>query len=137
MSKLKFDKVINAFKKSKSDLPGILGVQAVNFFNSSFKKQAWEDTTIRHWKKRLYDRSARDKTRKILVDTGRLRRAVSTSLKSVSYDKIVFRVDVPYGEYHNEGTSKLPQRKFMGDSPKLRKMQISKIKQVFKSIWQQ
>jgi phage gpG-like protein len=137
MSKLKLDKVLDAFKKGKTDLPNLLGVQAVNFFNSSFKKQAWEDTSLQHWKKRLYDRSARDKTRKILVDTGRLRRAVSTSLKSVGYDKIVFRVDVPYGVYHNEGTSKLPQRKFMGDSKKLRKMQISKIKQVFNSIWQQ
>jgi hypothetical protein len=42
---------------------------------------------------------------------------------------------VPYAEYHNEGTDKLPKREFMGDSKTLRDMQLKKLQQMSDKIW--
>jgi phage gpG-like protein len=59
----------------------------------------------------------RDPGRPILVDTFRLYRSVKT--KRINAKRVVWGTNVPYGGYHNDGTSKLPQREFMGDSDEL------------------
>ncbi len=61
----------------------------------------------------------------ILVDTGRLFRSVK--IRSQRYDRVMFgTTGVPYARYHNDGTERLPQREFIGDSQEFFK-QIEKI----------
>lgn len=49
-----------------------------------------------------------------LVDTGTLRNSVATRVEG---DQIVFGTNVPYGVFHQSGTRKMPQRRFLpGDN---------------------
>lgn len=136
MSKLKIDEALRKFENVKRSLPQVLANDAVRFFNRSFIKQGWEDTKLEAWQPRLRNPKKRDKTRKILVDSGALRRAVSTSLTKATFEEIKFEVSLPYAMVHNTGSNIMPQRKFMGDSEALRKIQRKKIKQAMQSIWQ-
>jgi FKBP-type peptidyl-prolyl cis-trans isomerase 2 len=134
MSKFNFDKVLQNFEEMKRTLPIVLANDSLKFFNASFVKQGWTDKSFKQWKQR----QDKDTSRSILVKTGSLRNAVNTSLVKASWSGIKFSIDPKfgYGMYHNEGTDILPQRKFMGDSAALRKIQKEKIKQAMKSVWQ-
>lgn len=88
--------------------------QAVNHFKDSFREQGFEDSHITPWKKR----KKADTGRAILVRTGRLRRSFSAKYGT---NKIVIINDTPYAVFHNYGTKKLPQRRFMGESKSLSK----------------
>lgn len=51
---------------------------------------------------------------KPLQDTGNLRKSILPSnWKSISNTGIMVFANAPYGKYHDEGTNKIPQRKFM------------------------
>lgn len=126
----------------KHELPKVLGNHAQNFFVASFNKQGWVNNALEQWKARV-SQSKKDQGRNILVKSGRLRRAVATSLRLATFEKIKFTVDVPYADIHNRGgqagrnhASTIPQRKFMGDSVTLVKQLKDKIKSGVDKIWQ-
>ena len=45
--------------------------------------------------------------------TGNLRRKVARSISDARWDKVRLVVDLPYAEYHNEGTDNIPARPYM------------------------
>lgn len=147
-NKFNFDRVKRNLDRVKKQVPTILANQAQNFFVESWKKQGWDDNGVKQWavpKRRVpgtpeYEypkkRGLSRRVKPTLVKTGRLRRAVSHSIRQKTFNTIKLAVDVPYAQYHNEGTNRLPKRQFMGDSRTLRKMQLLTIYKEIDFIWQ-
>jgi phage gpG-like protein len=58
--------------------------------------------------------------------------------RSIDYDtangKVTIYSDVHYAQYHNEGTEKLPQRQFIGDSDEMNRLVIAEIERKLKNI---
>ena len=145
MSKFNFDRVLRNIEQMKQELPKELANDTQKFFNDAFKNQAWDGQTWQTPQRRIIGTNSykypkkKDlgrRTRATLVRTGRLRRTVATSLKEARFERIKFVVDLPYAAVHNNGEGKMPQRKFIGDSATLRKLQRAKIKKVINKIWQ-
>jgi phage gpG-like protein len=155
MSKFGFDKVLRNMQEVKKQLPTVLANQAQTFFTHSFDKQGfeegkdpWQEVKRRQegtseYKYPKYKGLGR-RTKAILSGSGRLKRAVASSVRQATWDLIRLIVDVPYADIHNKGGEgkafgkhafKMPKREFMGDSSILRKMQKDKIKQVIDKIW--
>jgi phage gpG-like protein len=132
MSRFGFDKVLKNMEQLKKEIPPVLANQAQTFFTRSFDNQGFTDGSLSKWAERKY---GKDAGRNILVKSGRLKRAVSSSIREANWNIIRLIVDVPYAEYHNEGTDKLPKREFMGDSKTLRDMQLKKLQQMSDKIW--
>lgn len=120
-------------------LPKKVGTMAVNEFQDSFKKQGWEGQRWKEVKRRLPigrktgKRSSRliyrkgsDRTRGILIGSGRLWRSPRI-IRIVSYSVSV-GTDVPYAAVHNNGLRAgrgsgfiMPKRQFMGNSKRLKR----------------
>lgn len=147
-NKFRTDTILKNINLIKSTAPRVLANQAQNFFSDSFKKSAWNDFNTVKWeevkrrtpgtfeykypkKKGLSRRSS-----PILVRTGKLRRAVGNSIRTVTFEKIELIVPLVYADVHNTGTNKIPKRQFMGDSKTLRAMQLKSIYQQFNKVWQ-
>lgn len=83
--------------------------EAVTYFKVNvWRGEGYDVNPGGRWKQRK-----KPKPKRLMTDTGRLRK----SIKGMSRGKVgIVSTDVPYGRYHNEGTDKLPQRKFMGES---------------------
>lgn len=140
-NKFELDKLLNSVSRVKREVPILLANQAQNYFVSSFRKQGWSDTG--NWKevKRRTPGTPEYKypafsglsrrTKPILVMSGRLRRAVSASIREATFDRIRLTVPLPYAEALNYGTNKMVARKFMGDSRELREKQLRLIKNSF------
>ena len=145
-NKFEFDKVVARFKFKKRDLPTLIANDSRNFFLQGFKKQGWDDGVVKAWKERKDSNS----TKPILVKTGKLRRAVSNSIRLANWDivKLAIGSEVPYAAVHNEGFKgkiqgvnsmrkmNMPQRKFMGKSKtltdKTKKRISDEMKKIFK-----
>lgn len=90
-------------KQCLHNLPRHLGIEAVEFFDSSFKSQGFTDATLVPWrrtksgKNNLFSR----KSEGILIGRGRLRRG--TRLRSVVGMRAEVVNNVPYAAAHNEG----------------------------------
>lgn len=142
-NKFGLDDVIKRFDSLKRSVPILLANQAQRFFVDTFTNQAWPDTgkweevnrRISGTKEYKYPKTKGLSRRvtPILVRSGALRRAVSNSIRQATFERI--RLDVPtslaYAGVHNFGTNKIPMRKFMGDSPILRKKQVDLIQREF------
>lgn len=115
---LNLSKVKAKFYKLKQDLPKQIQNEANRFFIKSYDAQQWDGIA---WMPREERRNAR----KLLVRTGQLRRAVSGSKREATFDRIRFEVLVKskrgynYAWIHNVGTSRMPRRKFLGQSKTL------------------
>lgn len=99
-------------KQCLHELPRRLGVEAVEFFDNSFKSQGFTDATLIPWrrtksgKNNLFSR----KNEGILIGRGRLRRG--TRLRAVIGMRAEVVNNVPYAAAHNEGfkgTVNIPQ----------------------------
>lgn len=143
-----FDRVVAKMQRAKIDLPVKLANQAQNFFSSSWRKQGWEDGRLTAWKPRLQE-GRRNKGGQILVQSGALKRAVGSSIRSQTFDLVRLAVALPYAEVHNEGFDgmvkrkdgstyrlHMPKRQFMGDSKTLRNQQITLINKSINKAWQ-
>jgi phage gpG-like protein len=108
-NKFKLDQVIGNLKQVKSDLPLQLANTTKNFFikknfgKQQFNGKKWEDVQRRGGKSKRSNSA-------ILVQTGRLRRAVANSLKSATFYEIEFNVTEAtakagfnYASVHNYG----------------------------------
>lgn len=136
-NKFRFDLKIKKVTNAKKELPKLLANQAQNFFVDNFKRQGFLDGAVKKWKEvqrrikgtpeYMYPKR-RDLSRRrtpILIRSGKLRRAVGSSAKVITAQRIKFIVPLKYAAAQNDGNSKrnLVPRKFMGDSKTLRKMQ--------------
>lgn len=104
MSKFGFDKVLKNIEMVKRQLPKMLANDTKNYFLNSFRVEAWDGKAWELPKRRKRkSRSSRDMS-KTLVQSGKLRRAVSNSLKEATFEVIRFDVtDVKYASIHNFG----------------------------------
>jgi len=98
----------------------LIGNEAKNFFVASFRKQGFDDRNVQPWKPRK--KEGKRKGRAILVDSGDLRRSIVREPVNKTQLSVKISTDLPYAKVHNEGTSKMPKRQFMGDSYKLNEM---------------
>lgn len=120
-----------------TDIPDIVGTEAVNHFQESFQKEGFTDQGLERWvevKRRLGKGKGADATRKILTGrTGALH-------DSITYDTEPGRVivsanpqnagsGVNYAAVHNFGVTDagrkrntvIPKRQFLGESQELNK----------------
>jgi len=145
-TKFNFDKVKQ--NMLALDIAKDLGDIVAKGFDDSFKEEGFDGVKWKDVKRRIsgadfYKPSKKDtsaKTRPILQGlTGKLRRAVSNSSKTgykINNLTYVLLVDNEYAAYHNEGTDKLPQRKFIGVSNKTNKKILSFLNKEIKKIWE-
>lgn len=139
--------ILNNLNKVKKTLPVVLANQAQNFFVDSFKNQGWTDVSKQNWKevnrripgtkeyKYPKTKGLSRRTKPILTASGKLRRAVGSSIRSATFERIALIVPLNYASYHNEGTDDIAKRQFMGDSKALREMQIKTLNQTIDGIW--
>lgn len=91
MSKFQFEIVLKKFERVKKELPLQVANTTKNFFiKENYNKQQYDG---KKWKevKRKGGKSRRSNSA-ILVQTGRMRRAVANSLKKATFDLIEFNV---------------------------------------------
>ena len=134
----------------KDELPKLLANQAQNFFVASFTKQGWDGQSWKEVKRRQPGTSEykypktkglKRRTNPILIGSGysgghgtttrggTLRRKVSNSIKSQTFQSVRLVVDLPYAAAQNDGVPahNLPRRHYMGNSPVLSEMHKAKI----------
>ena len=110
--------ILKAFDQRKKSMPAKIANTAVNHFKEGFVKGGGQTNKSKGgWKKRKYNK---DKGRATLVKSGDLKRDIK--VRETNWNRIVVGTqNVKYASYHNEGTHKLPQREFIGDSKELEK----------------
>lgn len=128
-------------------LPKVLGNEGTNFFLSNFDKEGFQDDGLKKWKEpqrkivgtKAYKYPKKKdlgrRTRKTLVKTGKLKRAVNASRKETNYKRIVWRIPstvVPYAARHNYGLDGMPKRHFIGESRTLNKIFKKRIIEAYK-----
>lgn len=112
--------LINDFKTQRKALPAKLGNIAVKFFQDNFRSEGFLDNSLTRWQRRKRE-TRRSRGKKILQNTGRLRRSIKRL--STTFGRIAIGTrGVPYAEVHNEGLGSMPKREFVGDSAKLEKL---------------
>jgi len=144
-----FDKVIQNIASVKRGVVRDLTIVTKKYFLASFDKSEWDGVPWKDVKRHSKKGGSQRNQSKTLVQTGTLRRAVNNSLVKESDDKIIFIVKgslsskgYNYGKIHNDGGHAgrapgflMPQRRFMGDTKSLRKIQLSTIKKYFRKVW--
>lgn len=109
MSKFRFDRR----KVDTNKLLIVLGNNAVNYFKiDTFNKQAFDGDKWKELKKPT--------DRRKLVKTGRMRQSIRVLKRSSRYIQV--GTDVPYAQYHNEGSKYIPKRQFIGKSRQLNRI---------------
>ena len=100
---------------------------SVQYFKvDTFDKSAFDG---KKWK----DRKDNDSSRKLLVKTGRMRQDIRITERGINHRRI--GTSVPYAKYHNEGTDRLPQRKFIGNSKWLYRRNAVELLRAVKSVF--
>lgn len=107
MSKFHFDRKAVKFRSRKSAILEKMANNSVQYFkvdtfdNKAFNGKSWSPNKV-------------STGRQQLVKTGRMRESISVLRRTT--DSIIVGSNVPYAQYHNEGSKNLPQRKFIGSS---------------------
>lgn len=132
MSKLNLRAKEKAFNKVRYEILERAANAAVNQFKVvNFDAQGFVNGGVDKWKPRKITSGkykdgtvnlnvkalGKDKGRKILVKTGRLRQSISVIEKTIDSRKV--GSEVPYSDFINEGTGKMPKRQFIGRSKDL------------------
>lgn len=115
-NKFKFSEKIKRIERSKRLIMRELGENSVNFFKGEvFDRESWINRRAKRWE----PRKVPDPSRRLLVNTGRMRQSGKVTFFSSRMAKVEFTVK--YARYHNSGTSNLPKRKFIGNGAVLEK----------------
>jgi len=109
-------------------------VKSIKYYQDNYTKEQKNDKKPEPWKPRSKkSRSKNDKKfgsikRPILFDTGELKKGFRYRVINNG-----FRIynNVEHGQYHNEGTSKLPKREFLYESENLIKEMEKEITKEF------
>lgn len=149
-TKFQFSKLKEAIRVLKERLPIELANQAQNYFTDAFSKQGFDgqpwkgvkrhDTSTPEYKYPIALR-ARKISSPILIGVpkgrsgGTLRRAVSRSIRSATFQSIRLQVDLPYAAAQNEGNDTIPSRPFMKQSKELAKIQKQTIKAAMDAVF--
>ncbi len=115
MSKFQFLRKAAKFKAQVPTMLDRMANNAVNHFKvTNFDAKGFVDMTVKSWAP-----IKNNDGRQPLVKTGRMRDSITVLGRSL-YSRVVGS-NVPYAPYHNAGTDRLPQRKFIGNSKQLEK----------------
>lgn len=128
--RFKFDIIGKEFKTQALNCMRTMAMANKNYFLKTFKVQGWDSEQWKEVNRRIAGtkeykypakKGLRRRTRPILVGKGSLRRAVNSSIKSVSPTRVRFVVDLPYAAIHNEGLrmrngAPMPRRQYMGQN---------------------
>jgi phage gpG-like protein len=138
-----FKSKIRKFEQLKRDLPKKISNDGQRFFLKNFDNEQWEG---KRWRPRIAYRNLskrgqrRNITRKLLVNTGTLRRAVSGSRREATFNRIRFEVYVQgkrgfnYSTVHNEGIGRMPKRKFMGYNKEFNRIVLNTINRAVSAV---
>lgn len=141
----------------QQDAPRIIAKEGRDHFRESFENEGFTDATVEPWaevKRRQEDRmqrnkngtiskrQGRDQKRKILTDTGDLRKSITTDIRGMTVE---VGTDLDYAEPHNDGTTNagrnnnvtLPKRQFIGESRALNEKIESQFEQDITKILNQ
>lgn len=122
----------------KRKLPKQVARIAEDHFLKAFKEEGFTDKSYDPWQARARKTRADRRTgrrRAILVQSGALRRSIRVG--RATWNRIeVGSYGIPYAKYHNQGEGKLPVRKFVGPSYRMREKIRAKIRQELKSAIQ-
>lgn len=93
-----FAQLANQYRQLRQQLPRQVSIIAAAHFKENFRRQGiLNNGTVISWKQR---RAQDDRTRAILIQSGRLRRAIRPS---ATFDYAIVSNDTPYAQIHNEG----------------------------------
>jgi phage gpG-like protein len=92
-----FQKMQGDFQRIIGSLPAVVGNAMVNFYKDSWNREGFLDQRRTPWPPR---KGRQMKRRRLLVQTGRLRRSLRYSTQGTL---ITISTDVPYAQVHNEG----------------------------------
>lgn len=141
----------------QQDAPRIIAKEGRDHFRESFQNEGFTDATVEPWaevKRRQEDRmqrnkngtiskrQGRDQKRKILTDSGDLRKSITTDIRGMTVE---VGTDLDYAEPHNDGTTNagrnnnvtLPKRQFIGESRALDEKIESQFEQDITKIFNQ
>jgi phage gpG-like protein len=106
-----------------------------NFENEGFFGSEWQQVQRRIPGTKAYksvvNRHPADTVSKILTRTGDLKNSINYRVEA---DRAIIESDTTYGKFHNEGDGKIPQRRFIGDDPKLSEAIKEKLEQELDKI---
>lgn len=127
MSKFKFRDKIKKISIAKQAALERMGNNAVQYFKvDTFDKASFDGDK---WK----ERKSPDSSRQMLVKTGRMRQDIRITERGLSHRRV--GTTVPYAKFHNEGTDRLPKRKFIGDSKVLYRKNSVELLRAIKSVF--
>ena len=110
-NKLPLKQQLDQFKKKRTNWASAIGLIAKKHFTNNFNNGGFDG---KKWQPRKPTKNKRDVGRAILVKSGVLKRSITSRVNS--WDKITIGSYTPYSQVHNEGSKRMPQRKFIGDS---------------------
>ena len=146
-NKFKFDDLKYLVDEFKREVPIKLAAQAQNYFVRSFSNQGWEGRKWQEVQRRIpgtkpymypKKKDLGRRKRPILIGKGstKLRRAVVNSVRVRQWPTVRLVVDLPYAQVHNEGGQHTPQRKYMGHTSELGRMQKTLIKRTIAGMFE-
>lgn len=146
MSKFNFDRIAQNMQELNRVLPVELANIAQNDFVANFQRQGfngekWKEVQRRQKGTKAYKypkkKGLSRRTKPILIMSGAMRRKTSTMIRQImGRGKIRLVLDLEYAAVHNEGTDRVPQRQFIGQTPELtRKQRAAAVKRIDR-IWQ-
>jgi len=128
VSKFNFLRKAAKFRQAMPQLLDRMANNAVYQFKVvNFDAKGFVDGSLKPWKPNKVDTGHQQ-----LVKTGRMRESIRVLGKT--FNSRLVGSDVPYAEYHNDGTTRLPQRKFIGNAKQLELKNGKLLIQTIKSI---
>lgn len=126
-----FRKIRSGMRQLKRSLIDVIEVESENHYQRNFDRSAWHGSATQPWK----PRKDLDTTRKLLVQSGDLRKAATTAHRTMRGVRYV--LNQVYASVHNEGGRagrgagfQMPKRQFIGPSRQLDAKIIRKMKAV-------
>lgn len=145
MSKFHLEEVLKKIEQTKRELPKKLANMTQNYFVLGFRKQGFDNDKWPEVKRRIpgtpefkYPKTKGLSRRKkdILTETGELRRKVANSVRVDTWPTVKLVVDLPQAAAINEGTDKMPQRQYVGQTNELTVKQETMVEEYFDKVWE-
>jgi phage gpG-like protein len=123
--------IIKQKKEVKRGITNWLSIaekQSLDFYKRSFTNEGFTDNSLKRWPRRKIQRSW-----PLLYKTGNLKNSLKIIIRGENY--FVIGTDVSYAPYHNNGTDRLPQRQFIGESATLTRRLTNLLDDIIKKVF--
>lgn len=120
--------LMERYRAVKVDLPNIIANTCQLVFINEFNRSEWDG---KQWEPRKNSKN----TKHLLVDSGTYRIALNNCIKSATWSKVIFAVDLDYAAYQNYGTEHIPARKAIGDGKEVRAKVKNAIRKQMRKIF--